>query len=43
VRGFPGATEFAAEIAALGFVDVTYQRMSFGIVAIHVARKPETA
>jgi ubiquinone/menaquinone biosynthesis methyltransferase len=43
VRGFPGAKEFAAEIAALGFVDVTYQRMSFGIVAIHVARKPETA
>jgi len=43
VRGFPGAKEFAAEIAELGFVDVTYERMSFGIVAIHVARKPETA
>jgi ubiquinone/menaquinone biosynthesis methyltransferase len=43
VRGFPGAKEFAAEIAALGFIDVAYERMSFGIVAIHVARKPETA
>jgi demethylmenaquinone methyltransferase / 2-methoxy-6-polyprenyl-1,4-benzoquinol methylase len=43
VRGFPGAQEFADEMAALGFVDVAYERMSLGIVAIHVARKPESA
>jgi demethylmenaquinone methyltransferase / 2-methoxy-6-polyprenyl-1,4-benzoquinol methylase len=40
VRGFPGAAEFAEEIRALGFADVGYQRLSFGIVAIHMARKP---
>jgi ubiquinone/menaquinone biosynthesis methyltransferase len=43
VRGFPGAREFAEEIAALGFVEVAYERMSLGVVAIHVARKPEPA
>ncbi|SRR5438105_14434633 len=43
VRGFPGAQEFADEIAAFGFADVAYERMSLGIVAIHVARKPESA
>jgi ubiquinone/menaquinone biosynthesis methyltransferase len=40
VRAFPGAEELAREIAAHGFVDVTFERMSAGIVAIHVARKP---
>jgi demethylmenaquinone methyltransferase/2-methoxy-6-polyprenyl-1,4-benzoquinol methylase len=40
VRGFPGAEELAREVAAQGFVDVEFERMSFGIVAIHVARKP---
>ena len=40
VRGFPGAEELAREIAAQGFVDVQFERMSFGIVAIHLARKP---
>ena len=39
VRGFPGAPQFAEEIAALCFTDVAYERPSFGIVAIHVARK----
>ncbi len=42
VRGFPGAQVFAEEIGALGFTDVAYERLSFGIVAIHVARKPQT-
>jgi ubiquinone/menaquinone biosynthesis C-methylase UbiE len=41
VCGFPGAAKFADEIAAQGFVDVTYERLSLGIVAIHSARKPE--
>ena len=40
VRGFPGAPQFAEEIGALGFTDVAWERLSFGIVAIHVARKP---
>jgi ubiquinone/menaquinone biosynthesis methyltransferase len=40
VRGFPGAEAFAKEIRALGFADVAYERLSFGIVAIHTARKP---
>jgi demethylmenaquinone methyltransferase / 2-methoxy-6-polyprenyl-1,4-benzoquinol methylase len=40
VHGFPGAADFAREVAAQGFVDVEFERMSFGIVAIHVARKP---
>ncbi len=42
VCGFPGAQKFADEIAAQGFVEVTYERLSLGIVAIHSARKPET-
>jgi demethylmenaquinone methyltransferase/2-methoxy-6-polyprenyl-1,4-benzoquinol methylase len=40
VRGFPGAEDFAREVATQGFVDIVFERMSFGIVAIHVARKP---
>jgi demethylmenaquinone methyltransferase / 2-methoxy-6-polyprenyl-1,4-benzoquinol methylase len=40
VCGFPGARKFADEIAAHGFVEVTYERLSLGIVAIHSARKP---
>jgi ubiquinone/menaquinone biosynthesis methyltransferase len=43
VCGFPGARDFADEIAAQGFADVSYERLSFGIVAIHVARKPDAA
>ena len=37
---FPGAPQFAEEIRELGFIDVAYERLSFGIVAIHIARKP---
>jgi demethylmenaquinone methyltransferase / 2-methoxy-6-polyprenyl-1,4-benzoquinol methylase len=40
VCGFPGAQKFADEIAKQGFVEVTYERLSLGIVAIHSARKP---
>lgn len=38
---FPGAQKFADEIAAQGFVEVHYERLSLGIVAIHSARKPK--
>ena len=40
VQDFPGAAALAAEIAGHGFVEIDYERLSFGIVAIHVARKP---
>jgi ubiquinone/menaquinone biosynthesis C-methylase UbiE len=40
VSEFPDAQDFAGEIAAQGFVNITYERLSLGIVAIHVARKP---
>ncbi len=40
VQGFPGAEELQKEIEALGFEEVSFERLSLGIVAIHVARKP---
>ena len=40
IHDFPDAPEFAEEIAAQGFADVRYQRLSLGIVAMHEARKP---
>lgn len=40
IREFPSAEGLAAEIAAHGFEDVTFERLSLGIVAIHSARKP---
>jgi demethylmenaquinone methyltransferase/2-methoxy-6-polyprenyl-1,4-benzoquinol methylase len=40
VRAFPGTPQFADELKAKGFVDVGFGRLSLGIVAIHVARKP---
>jgi len=40
IRGFPTAEELADELRAQGFVDVAFERLSLGIVAIHTARKP---
>ena len=40
IRGFPRAEVFAGEIAAHGFEEVTFERLSLGVVAIHSARKP---
>jgi len=40
VREFPSAERLATELQAQGFVDISYQRFSLGIVAIHTARKP---
>lgn len=40
VRDFPNQTSFAAEMAAAGFADVSWRNMTFGIVALHVGRKP---
>jgi demethylmenaquinone methyltransferase / 2-methoxy-6-polyprenyl-1,4-benzoquinol methylase len=43
VKDFPTAEALAIEMAAMGFVDVTFERLSLGIMAIHTARKPNVA
>jgi demethylmenaquinone methyltransferase/2-methoxy-6-polyprenyl-1,4-benzoquinol methylase len=43
IREFPTAEALAEEIRQIGFTDVSFQRLSLGIVAIHVARKPKAA
>jgi demethylmenaquinone methyltransferase / 2-methoxy-6-polyprenyl-1,4-benzoquinol methylase len=40
IRGFPSAEALAGELRDWGFTDVTFERLSLGIVAIHTARKP---
>jgi ubiquinone/menaquinone biosynthesis methyltransferase len=40
IREFPSAEALAAEIRHHGFEDVAFERLSLGIVAIHIARKP---
>lgn len=40
IREFPSAEELATEMFKHGFRDVTFERLSLGIVAIHTARKP---
>jgi demethylmenaquinone methyltransferase / 2-methoxy-6-polyprenyl-1,4-benzoquinol methylase len=42
VREFPNAEALATEIRTHGFEDVTFERLSLGIVAIHSARKPRS-
>jgi ubiquinone/menaquinone biosynthesis methyltransferase len=43
IEEFPDADGLAQEMRALGFVDVAFERLSLGIVAIHTARKPREA
>ena len=40
IREFPSAEVLATEIGQYGFEEVTFERQSLGIVAIHTARKP---
>lgn len=40
VHAFPDQRTFAGELAGIGFVDVTYQNLTVGIVALHSGRKP---
>lgn len=40
VHEFPEQRVFAAELEAAGFTDVRYRNLTFGIVALHEARKP---
>ncbi|WP_396268949.1 ubiquinone/menaquinone biosynthesis methyltransferase [Ideonella sp.] len=39
IRDFPSAEQLADELTAIGFEDVSFERLSLGIVAIHTARK----
>jgi ubiquinone/menaquinone biosynthesis C-methylase UbiE len=39
IHGFPAAPDFAQELRETGFTDVGYQNLTFGIVALHRARK----
>lgn len=43
VKEFPKAEELQKELEAFGFKDVSFERLTFGIVAIHIARKPREA
>jgi ubiquinone/menaquinone biosynthesis C-methylase UbiE len=40
MENFPTAEEFAQELAFVGFKDISFERLTFGTVAIHTARKP---
>jgi demethylmenaquinone methyltransferase/2-methoxy-6-polyprenyl-1,4-benzoquinol methylase len=40
LESFPGAEAFAARIAAAGFADVRFRRLTAGIVCLHTARRP---
>jgi demethylmenaquinone methyltransferase / 2-methoxy-6-polyprenyl-1,4-benzoquinol methylase len=39
IRKFPGAEDLAVQIGSAGFAPVEFERMTFGAVALHVARK----
>lgn len=39
VKDFPSAEALAQEMKDIGFGEVNFERLSFGIVAIHMARK----
>jgi demethylmenaquinone methyltransferase/2-methoxy-6-polyprenyl-1,4-benzoquinol methylase len=38
VRKFPGAELLAEEMCAMGYLDVEFKRMTFGVVALHIGR-----
>ena len=40
IENFPTAEGLAEELEAMGFEDVSFERLSLGIAAIHLARKP---
>ena len=41
IREFPTAEALESELTNHGFVDVSFERLTLGIVAIHIARKPK--
>ncbi len=40
VQSFPTAEELVGELEEIGFKNIGFERLTFGIVAIHVATKP---
>ena len=40
VNDFPSAESLKSEMHDLGFTQVSFERLTFGIVAIHTAKKP---
>ena len=40
IRDFPHQERLATELVEAGFTEVTYENLTFGIVALHVATKP---
>jgi demethylmenaquinone methyltransferase/2-methoxy-6-polyprenyl-1,4-benzoquinol methylase len=38
VRKFPGAERLAEEMRTAGFAEVSFERMTFGVVALHLGR-----
>jgi ubiquinone/menaquinone biosynthesis C-methylase UbiE len=40
IREFPTAEGLAQEMESIGFEEVSFERLSLGIVAIHSARAP---
>lgn len=40
IQSFPSAEQLAKELASAGFENISFERLSLGIAAIHVARKP---
>jgi demethylmenaquinone methyltransferase/2-methoxy-6-polyprenyl-1,4-benzoquinol methylase len=40
MENFPTAEAFAQELASLGFKNISFERLTLGIVAIHTAHKP---
>jgi len=43
IHDFPSQTQLASEISLQGFENVRFENMTFGIVALHIARKPHRA
>jgi demethylmenaquinone methyltransferase / 2-methoxy-6-polyprenyl-1,4-benzoquinol methylase len=41
IRDWPGAAELARRISATGWSAVRWRGLTFGVVAVHVARRPE--
>jgi demethylmenaquinone methyltransferase/2-methoxy-6-polyprenyl-1,4-benzoquinol methylase len=39
IKKFPGADDFARQMQAAGFASVEFERLTFGAVALHIARK----
>ena len=40
IEKFPNAETLVSELASIGYEDISFERLSLGIVAIHIARKP---